>query len=381
MYDQNDLVNMVIEKMFDRPLDVVLKCNSEFLEGIKKEIVNILNNNDGIEIKQSTHSVDILEFLLQKNEGFFNLLILFMEQNPELYPLPRIHPYDFGFLVQHLKEILRSIPVREHLKKTIGTYWNARRSKPSILFPHCYRCGKCMLWELSFEILSSREEENYFQSLKGLVSDSLKVRVFNEKKPDILELIREISSLELSEYADLIRIAGNGKDSKLMNNDAILKYKDLSNKFDEVFDGKPFSFSFFVDKFLSHFALRKRAFPEFKFDCKKFKLQSEPLEIISKNKEKILEELDLISFSNLNEEDYDNIVERFEPLFNKKSFGKIFEKISNIPGINEEQDIKKVAKKILESLDSNQLNLMLKKFAKNERLVDFSLDLGYDLYF
>ncbi len=381
MYDKNDLVNTIIEKVFDRPLDIILSSCSQNLSEIEKRIGNILNNNDGIEIKQSTWGIDVLEFLLRKDEELIDLIFLFIGENPEIYSPKRIFPFDFNFLSNHLKDILRSTPIKEHLKKKIETYWNVRRNKPSILFPHCYRCSKCMLFELSFEILSSREEESYFQDFMDSLPASFHDGIFEEKKPEILELIREIASLELDEYSDLIRISGDGKDSKLINQDATLKYRDLSNKFDDVFDGKLFSFSYFVDKFLSHFALRKRSFPEFKFDCVKFKLRSKPLELISKNKKKILEELDLISFSNLNDEDYDNIIERFEPLFNNKSFGKIFEKISNIPEINEEQDIKEVVIKILHSLESNQLYLMLKEFAKNKRLVDFSLDLGLDLYF
>jgi hypothetical protein len=93
------------------------------------------------------------------------------------------------------------------------------------------------------------------------------------------------------------------------------------------------------------------------------------------NKKNLEEAIEFISDLKLSDQDYNNILEKFKPNLQNSNFNEIFKKLSTINEISKERDLKTIMKKMIDTLNSEDLTLLLKDIMKNEEYITFIQDL------
>ncbi|MFX1394626.1 MAG: hypothetical protein ACFFAH_13760 [Promethearchaeota archaeon] len=92
-------------------------------------------------------------------------------------------------------------------------------------------------------------------------------------------------------------------------------------------------------------------------------------------KDTLNQSIELISELNLNEDDYENIFEKFNLMMENPDIKEILEKISGFHDIEKENDLKAIMKKIIDIMKLSDLNQLLGNIIKNEDFIDFIQDL------
>ena len=85
--------------------------------------------------------------------------------------------------------------------------------------------------------------------------------------------------------------------------------------------------------------------------------------------------IDLISELSFEEEDYENIFEKFKELLKKSNNYELFKKISEIKELENESGLPIIMKKLLSTFSIEELNNLLRDIIKNEEFVDYIQDL------
>jgi len=93
-------------------------------------------------------------------------------------------------------------------------------------------------------------------------------------------------------------------------------------------------------------------------------------EIITKKS--LMQTIDLISELDLNENDFNNIFQKFKTILNKP---EIEQKLKETQSIQNSDDIKEIMTKIIQNLSINELNLIMGDLIQNEKLIDYIQDL------
>jgi hypothetical protein len=93
------------------------------------------------------------------------------------------------------------------------------------------------------------------------------------------------------------------------------------------------------------------------------------------NKKNLEEAIEFISDLKLSDQDYNNILEKFKPNLQNSNFNEIFKRLSTINEISKERDLKTIMKKMIDTLNSEDLTLLLKDIMKNEEYITFIQDL------
>ena len=91
-------------------------------------------------------------------------------------------------------------------------------------------------------------------------------------------------------------------------------------------------------------------------------------EIITK---KTLEQsLNFFSDLNINEEDYFNVLEKFNTFFEKDDNKELLDKITKATNYDKNSDLKVIMKDIINSKEIPHLNVLLQRMIKHEHLLD-----------
>ena len=92
-------------------------------------------------------------------------------------------------------------------------------------------------------------------------------------------------------------------------------------------------------------------------------------------KDNLNQSIELISELNLNEDDYENIFEKFNLILKNPDIREIVEKVLGFQDIEKENDLKAIMKKLIDIMKLSDLNQLLGDIIKNEDFIDFIQDL------
>ena len=80
--------------------------------------------------------------------------------------------------------------------------------------------------------------------------------------------------------------------------------------------------------------------------------------------------LKFIDELNLDDNDYEIVLDKFKAFFEKKEIKKIFLKFFEIDYINDNQNFKTIMKEIIKTENIPNLNILLQQIVKDESLID-----------
>jgi len=80
------LVNIAVEKLLDKPINIILNNDSKVLRKIFNRIKKIIEKTERLVINRDTPNLEVFKTLIFRDKKFFDLIIFFIKKNKELHP-------------------------------------------------------------------------------------------------------------------------------------------------------------------------------------------------------------------------------------------------------------------------------------------------------
>ena len=93
------------------------------------------------------------------------------------------------------------------------------------------------------------------------------------------------------------------------------------------------------------------------------------------SKKSLEQSIELISELKFDEEDYNNIFEKFKEHLKISKNDILYQRISGLKDLENERELTNIMKKLVNILNIEELNTLLREIVKNEDFVDFIQDL------